>query len=368
MDWKKVLLSDVCELIAGYAFKSKDFGNYADKVIKITHITPPTVDMSSLIGVDMSKYDASKLDKYIARTNDYVLAMTGSIGKIGRIEHGSAYINQRVLLFKPNQCVDKDYLYYVLQQYEFAQYVYNHVDSYSVQPNISANTIGKYQVLMPKLETQQKIGALLRAYDKKIENNRKINENLDEISTTLFSNHYTVDMPLVPLSSIAVIKYGKGLPTKNLIPNGYPVFGGNGVIGYYSSYMYSLPQILVSCRGAASGNVLESYPNSFVTNNSLIIELHDRRYYEFIKRYLLLNKLYKFATGSAQPQITIDNIKDVLVPYPVFHSIEALCVQLNVLSKTAFQIKSENAMLENVRDTLLPRLMSGELDVSNLDI
>ena len=179
MDWKKVLLSDVCELIAGYAFKSKDFGNYDFKVIKITQITPPTVDMSTLTGVDITQYNVSKLDKYIAHTGDYILAMTGAtIGKIGRIENGQAYINQRVLLFKPRPCVDKEYLYYVLQQYEFAQYVYNHVDSNSAQPNISANTIGNYQIVMPELETQQKIGALLRAYDKKIENNRKINENL----------------------------------------------------------------------------------------------------------------------------------------------------------------------------------------------
>ena len=177
--WNRVSLSEICDLVAGFAFKSKDFGDYDSKVIKITHITPPSVDMDNLSGVDMSKYNATKLSKFVAQAGDYVLAMTGAtIGKIGRIEHGSAYINQRVLLFKPRKSVDKEYLYYALQQYEFAQYIISHVDSESAQPNISAGTIGKYQIVLPPIDTQKRIGALLRAYDKKRENNRKINDNL----------------------------------------------------------------------------------------------------------------------------------------------------------------------------------------------
>ena len=177
--WDKVALSEICDLVAGFAFKSKDFGDYDSKVIKITHITPPSVDMDNLSGVDISKYNAAKIDKFIAQTGDYVLAMTGAtIGKIGRIEHGKAYINQRVLLFKPRKCVDREYLYYALQQYEFAQYIISHVDSESAQPNISAGTIGKYQIVLPPYEIQKKSGALLRAYDEKRENNRKINDNL----------------------------------------------------------------------------------------------------------------------------------------------------------------------------------------------
>jgi type I restriction enzyme S subunit len=178
-NWRKVALSEVCDLIAGYAFKSKDFGEYTTKVIKITHITPPSVDMDNLAGVNIDQYNETKLNKYIARKGDYVLAMTGAtIGKIGRIEKGMAYINQRVLLFKPTQDIDKDYLYYILQQYEFSQYVISHVDSESAQPNISAGTIGKYEFFLPSIETQQKIGHLLRTYDQLVEANRQINDNL----------------------------------------------------------------------------------------------------------------------------------------------------------------------------------------------
>ena len=176
----KCQLSDVADLIAGFAFKSKDFGMNEDaKVIKITHIVPPSVDMDNLASVDLTFYDVNKLEKYIAKKGNYVMAMTGAtIGKIGRIEKGEAYINQRVLLFKPTEKIDDNYLYYILQQYEFSQYILNHIDSDSAQPNISANTVGKYEFELSSMSVQKKIGDCLRLFDEKIQQNIKINNNL----------------------------------------------------------------------------------------------------------------------------------------------------------------------------------------------
>ena len=178
-EWETIQLYHACKLVAGYAFKSKDFGDYPDKVIKITHIVHPTVDMKNLTGVDLSQYERKKLIKYIAKQGDYVLAMTGAtIGKMGRIEESEAYVNQRVLLFKNNSNVDKDYLFYVLQQNKFQQYILNHIDSESAQPNISAATVGKYEFLLPSLKIQNKIGKFLRLIDDKINVNNRINDNL----------------------------------------------------------------------------------------------------------------------------------------------------------------------------------------------
>lgn len=191
MTYEIVKLADVCDLIAGYAFKSGDFGDYAQKVIKITNIVPPNVDMDSLCGVDMSKYDSARLAKYIARTGDFLFAMTGAtVGKIGRIKEGEAYINQRVLMFKNRPNIDKDFLYYVLQQNDFYAYVKNHIDSESAQPNISANTVGKYEFALPPKEIQVKIGAFLRKLDAKREQNEKINDNLQQQMRALYQEWF----------------------------------------------------------------------------------------------------------------------------------------------------------------------------------
>lgn len=196
-----------------------------------------------------------------------------------------------------------------------------------------------------------------------------LNNNLEQQAALLFDKNYSNNnYNISTLEAVATIKYGKGLPTKKLTAQGFPVFGGNGVIGRYTHFMYEEPQVLVSCRGAASGKIMESYPNSFVTNNSLILEWNDYRYYEFYKQFLLANPLNSYATGSAQPQITIDNIKNVPIPYPNYDEISELCLTLKSISSLHYENVMENNKLANLRDTLLPHLMSGELDVSDIDL
>ena len=77
-EWKTYKLGDICNLVAGFAFKSKDFGNYPNKVVKIADIQPPVVNTNELAGVDLSNYDPIKLSKYLVSKGDYVLAMTGA--------------------------------------------------------------------------------------------------------------------------------------------------------------------------------------------------------------------------------------------------------------------------------------------------
>lgn len=190
--WKTYRLGEICDLVAGFAFKSNHFGNYANQVIKIADIQPPIVK-KELMGVDLSTYDANKLKKYIVSRGDFVLAMTGAtIGKIGRVTNDTkAYINQRVLTFRPNPLIiDKSYLYYLLSVEKFNKYILNHIDSETAQPNISANSIGGYEISLPPLETQKRIADILSAIDDKIELNRRINTNLEQQAQALFDEYF----------------------------------------------------------------------------------------------------------------------------------------------------------------------------------
>lgn len=196
-----------------------------------------------------------------------------------------------------------------------------------------------------------------------------LNNNLEQQAALLFDEKYSrSNYNISTLETVATIKYGQGLPTNKLTSVGFPVFGGNGVIGKYTQFMYDKPQVLVSCRGAASGNILESYPYSYVTNNSLVLEWKDYRYYEFYKQFLFANPLYFYTTGSAQPQITIDNIRNVPIPCPKYDEISELCSNLSSISDLHYKNIVESNKLIMLRDTLLPKLMSGELDVSKIDL
>lgn len=164
------------------------------------------------------------------------------------------------------------------------------------------------------------------------------------------------------LKDICNIVYGKNLPTTKLIKEGYPVFGGNGVIGYYDKFLYETPQTLVSCRGAASGKVLYSLSYSFVTNNSLVIE-HEKSglSYFYIYETLKLQNLTELTSGSAQPQMTIANMAAVQILVPSEKINEVCKKYLGTLYNQIYQNNIENETLANTRDLLLPKLLKGEV-------
>jgi len=163
------------------------------------------------------------------------------------------------------------------------------------------------------------------------------------------------------LKDVCNIVYGKNLPTTKLIKEGYPVFGGNGVIGYYDNFLYETPQTLVSCRGAASGKVLYSLPYSFVTNNSLVIE-HEKSglSYFYIYEALKLQNLTELTSGSAQPQMTIANMASVQILVPSEKTNEAYKKHVSLFYDKRYQNNLESEKITETRDLLLRKLLNGE--------
>ena len=158
------------------------------------------------------------------------------------------------------------------------------------------------------------------------------------------------------------IVYGKGLPKTKLTNTGYRVFGANGVIGYYSEFMYKNPQILIGCRGTV-GQVTVSTPFSFITNNSLIIEYENsliNRYY--LEHYLRTLNLKEISSGSVQPQITIQNMSGVKLLTPNRETLLLYEINVKDIYETMYQNQIENEKLTKVRDLLLPKLLNGEIE------
>ena len=300
-------------------------------------------------------------------TTEYPSITVGRSGNVGKpyIVYGQSWSHNTSLYIKDFRDVDPVFIYYFLQTLDLGRY-----SGGSAVPTLNRNHIHMLNVRVPTdVSTQKTIANILKVLDDKINKNNKINNNLEQQAALLFEENYSNNnYNFAALETVATIKYGKGLPKANLTSVGFPVFGGNGVIGKYSQFMYDKPQVLVSCRGAASGNILESYPYSYITNNSLVLEWNDYRYYEFYKQFLFANPLHSYKTGSAQPQITIDNIRNVLIPYPEYEDVRELCSNLNSIYDLHYKNLVENNKLVALRGTLLPKLMSGEINVSNIDL
>lgn len=257
------------------------------------------------------------------------------------------------------------------------------MSSLITRASLNISMMNHFVIRYPEdFDFQEKIGNILYCYDLQIENNKKRIEILNTIATELykewfirfrFPNHsnskfnegipenWKVKKYIEELN----IVYGKGLPTTKLCSDGYPVFGSNGQIGFYSKYMYEEPQILISCRGASSGIVNISLPKSYITSNSLICERDERTEsnFEYLEYFFKNTNLAQFQTGSAQPQITINNIKNMKIIIPPIDIQEKFSKIIKPIDDEIYNLTIKNRNLLKQRDLLLPRLMSGKLEV-----
>lgn len=162
------------------------------------------------------------------------------------------------------------------------------------------------------------------------------------------------------------IEYGKSLPTKQLSDTGYPVFGANGQIGFYSEYMYKEPQALMSCRGAYSGTMNKSLPYSYVTSNSLIIS-SPRGLMGMDCIYYLFSALNvsELISGTAQPQVTVQAFDGFPIPLSplaeqqrIVDRIESLFAKLDEAKEKARAVVDS---FETRKAAILHKAFIGEL-------
>lgn len=318
-----------------------------------------------------TEVEENNYNKFQLKKGDIIVARTGAtigVNKYIDKDYKSVY-NNGLIRIRVKEENNPRYVYYLLQSNNYKNFIKTISMGTSTQPNMQMNDLLNLDIPNFDRSKQDKIVELLGSIDKKIGLNDEINNNLDKLEKNLYKEYFKnlSDDNVQKLGELCKIKYGKGLPTIKIESEGYPVYGGNGIIGFYHEFMYDDSQILISCRGAASGKVIISKPQSFVTNNSLILEC-DRKYHHYLKQYSLDNYYFEYATGSAQPQITIDNIKDITLNIPSDEMLKSFNKQMEVLEREYFSNLEEIEKLEQLRDTLLPKLMNGEIDLDNIEI
>ena len=111
-------------------------------------------------------------------------------------------------------------------------------------------------------------------------------------------------------------KQWKTISTNELVKDGYPVFGANGIIGYFSDYNHEKPTLCITCRGATCGTVNKSLPYSYITGNSMALDDLDESVImiDFLYYFLQYRGFNDVITGSAQPQITRQSLSKIIIP------------------------------------------------------
>ena len=320
--------------------------------------------------------------------NDILVTNSGTIGRMALVkdvpETRRTTFQKSVAIVKPN--TDKvlpHYLYYLLQSK-----VYDFVNSSNgaAQKNLLLSTMREFDLeIEDDKNIQHRIATILSRYDSLIENYQKQIELLEEAAQRLYKEWF-VDLHFPghentkiidsvpegwekkPVDSIYSIKYGKNLSTKLITESGeFPVYGANGVIGYYDKANCNEQVVLITSRGNGSGDVLMTYhKDAFITNNSFIVlPLEDYSYCQlpFTYQFLKNANFRAVRTGAAQPQLTNQSIHTVDVVLPSKNIIVEYCGKVSYSNKKIIVLKNQIRLLTEARDRLLPKLMSGEIAV-----
>jgi len=283
--------------------------------------------------------------------------------------------------FKGNEPL---FIRYLLESLDFSS-----LNSGSAQQSLNRNFVYPVAVRKFALPVQRRIAGILSAYDELMENSQRRIRILEEMARTLYHEWFVhfrfpgheqvpfVDSPLGPLPkgwevsefrNLFQIKYGKTLPKTDIKKVGlYPVYGAGDVIGYYDEVLCPGKCALVTSRGNGSGTVWRTRKAAFVTNNSLMILPNEQfRYwdYSFVELLLKHSNVLEAKTGSAQPQVTIENLNYVKANVPTRKVVESFCAFATPIYEQVDLLFEKSENLRRTRDLLLPRLFSGQLNLN----
>lgn len=263
-----------------------------------------------------------------------------------------------VLCIRAKGNVDSKYLYYLLSQQAFFDYVMSGAKGCKM-PRGDKKQIMQWSVNIPSLEVQRKIAGILGALDDKIELNRRINANLEEQAQALFNNiSRTSPTQKGILKDLIEIKYGKD--HKNLKDGNIPVYGSGGIMRYVDTPIYENETVLIPRKGSLNNIIYLNTPFWSVDTMFYSVMKYDH-IAKYVYFFLKSKNLSAMNAGSAVPSMTTDILYQMKIDIPdkkVFEVYDA------IVSPLFLQIQNnqiESNCLSTLRDTLLPKLMKGEI-------
>ena len=399
MEWKLSELSVDGKGHYGIGAPAIPYDKNKPTYLRITDIN----DDGTINFLDLKSVDDEDSNKYLLKENDIVFARTGnSTGRsyFYQKEHGDFVYAGFLIKFSidPQKVNPK-----ILKYYTHSQEYYNWVKSFDTggtRGNINAKTFGDMPISLPKRCVQDKIVGILSALDSKIENNNKINANLEAQAEALFKSWFVdftpfKDQPFVD-SELGPIpqgwKVGKlgdycecvlgGTPSRSESSywNGDIAWINSGEVNKFrictpSEFITSkgldnsstklLPKktTVLAITGATLGQISILEIDSCANQSVIGIKQNDNMPYEFIYPTVKVNikRLLNLQTGGAQQHINKNNVQNLFIVYPPKFILQKYKEHTKCIYSKISTLCFENQRLAALRDTLLPKLMSGEI-------
>ena len=399
-EWKKVKLGDCISTKKGFAFKSALYTNCGVPVVRVSDFTLDSVADNDLVYYPHAEKD--RYDEYVLNEGDVLIQTVGSwqynpnsvVGKVVRVPyyHKGSLLNQNIVKIIPNNGYNNAFIFYRLKCRDFAGHVLGEARGAANQASITLDTIKRFSFDCPLLSTQQRIATILSRYDSLIENYQKQIKLLEEAAQRLYKEWF-IDLRFpghentkivdgVPegwekkkLHEIAEVVMGSSPKSEfyNNDKQGLPFHQGVGSYGtrfvddnVYSTSITRLAEpnsILFSVRAPVGR--LNITKNKIIIGRGLAAMNHKDGFQSFLF-YMLKERFFMdniIGNGSIFASISKVELLDQEFIVPPMITIMAFESLSSKLDKKIQGVDTQLRLLTEARDRLLPKLMSGEIEI-----
>ena len=388
MSWEYMKLGDICTKIGSGATPKGGSTVYVENgtsFIRSQNIYNLSFQYDGLVYINDEA--SEKLKGVTVETKDVLLNITGdSVARTCIVPEGvlPARVNQHVAIIRPKRDIINPIF---LNYYLASPYMQSYMLGLAVGKGASRNAITKmmiedFEVPCPRMDLQEKIVDILSAYDNLIENNQKQLKLLEEAAQRLYKAWF-IDLRFpgyenveivdgIPegwnigtLGDIGTFKRGKTITKAKIAEGEVPVIsGGLGPAYYHNESNTSAPVITVSGSGANAGFTRLYYTKVFASDCSFV-DIEQTPYLYWIYLFLKNNssRLDMLQKGSAQPHVYAKDINALECVIPIKEVLNLFCEVVGSYFNKIGILEQQIIKLTEARDRLLPKLMSGEIEV-----
>lgn len=366
-----VTLDDVCELIVDCKNRTppecpaEEAYGFA---VGTPNIRDGRIVLESAKRVNRETF-ATWTARAVPQAGDLIVTREAPVGRVGIIPEGvKICLGQRTVLLRANaEIVHPRFLHYLLMGPDMQQAMHA-LSSGSTVPHLKLGEVRNLKLPpLPSLMQQRMIGELLGALDDKIAANERIATTVDRLAEAEYVKSTRTAMETVALKDLLDLKYGKALPATRRSPGDVPVYGSGGIVGMHNQHLVDGPGIVVGRKGTV-GTIHWSQKKFFPIDTTFYVEVRRPEVpIEFL--FFMLRKLGldSMNSDSAVPGLNRANTLALRIQLPQQEELARFAVKIRPLFELKHSLSVQSNCLKELRDTLLPKLMSGELRVRDAE-
>jgi type I restriction enzyme S subunit len=299
------------------------------------------------------------------REGDVLFSYETRLGEAALMPAGlRACLGRRMGLLRPKpDRVDSRFLLYAYLGPEFQEVIRQRAVHGATVDRIPLAELPNWPISIPSLREQRAIAAVLGALDDKIAVNERIATTVDRLAEAEYVKSTRTAMETVALKDLLDLKYGKSLPATRRSPGDVPVYGSGGIVGMHNQHLVDGPGIVVGRKGTV-GTIHWSRKKFFPIDTTFYVEVRRPEVpIEFL--FFMLRKLGldSMNSDSAVPGLNRAHTLALRIQLPQQEELARFAVKIRPLFELKHSLSVQSNCLKELRDTLLPKLMSGELRV-----